>query len=46
MIIRDDRWFLDPVATHMLAFEADRKRRLGIDAETPDRINYKPFARA
>jgi ATPase subunit of ABC transporter with duplicated ATPase domains len=46
MIISHDRWFLDPVATHMLAFEGDRKRRHGIDAETPDRINYKPFARA
>ena len=50
MIISHDRWFLDRIATHMLAFEgdshvewfegnyqdyeADRKRRLGIDAET------------
>jgi len=62
MIISHDRWFLDRVATHMLAFEgeshaewfegnyqdyeADRKRRLGIDAETPHRIKYKRFARA
>ena len=62
MIISHDRWFLDRVATHMLAFEGDshvewfegnyqdyevdRKRRLGIDAETPHRIKYKRFARA
>jgi ATPase subunit of ABC transporter with duplicated ATPase domains len=62
MIISHDRWFLDRVATHMLAFEgdshvewfegnyqdyeADKKRRLGIDAETPHRIKYKRFARA
>jgi ATP-binding cassette ChvD family protein len=62
MIISHDRWFLDRIATHMLAFEgeshvewfegnyqdyeADRKRRLGINAETPHRIKYKRFARA
>ncbi len=62
MIISHDRWFLDRIATHMLAFEGeshvewfegnyqdyevDRKRRLGIDAETPHRIKYKRFARA
>ncbi len=62
MIISHDRWFLDRIATHMLAFEgdshvewfegnyqdyeADRKRRFGIDAETPHRIKYKRFARA
>jgi ATP-binding cassette ChvD family protein len=62
MIISHDRWFLDRVATHMLAFEgdshvewfegnyqdyeADKKRRLGIAAETPHRIKYKRFARA
>ena len=62
MIISHDRWFLDRIATHMLAFEgdshvewfegnyqdyeADRKRRLGIDAETPHRIKYKRFTRA
>ena len=50
MIISHDRWFLDRIATHMLAFEgdshvewfegnyqdyeADKKRRLGIDADT------------
>jgi sulfate-transporting ATPase len=62
MIISHDRWFLDRIATHMLAFEgdshvewfegnyqdyeADRKRRLGIDAETLQKIKYKRFARA
>ncbi len=61
MIISHDRWFLDRVATHMLAFEgnshvewfegnfqdyeADRKRRLGVDADTPHRIKYKRFTR-
>ena len=61
VIISHDRWFLDRIATHMLAFEgeshvewfegnyqdyeADRKKRLGIDAETPHRIKYKRFAR-
>jgi len=62
VIISHDRWFLDRIATHILAFEgdsnaewfegnyqdyeADRKRRFGIDAETPHRIKYKRFARA
>jgi ATPase subunit of ABC transporter with duplicated ATPase domains len=62
MIISHDRWFLDRIATHMLAFEgdshvewfegnyqdyeADKKRRLGIDADQPHRIKYKRFARA
>ena len=62
MIISHDRWFLDRIATHIMAFEgdshvewfegnyqdyeADRKRRLGIDADTPHRIKYKRFARA
>ena len=57
VIISHDRWFLDRIATHILAFEgdshvewfegnyqdyeADRKRRLGDDAETPHRIKYK-----
>ena len=61
MIISHDRWFLDRIATHMLAFEgeshaewfegnyadyeADRKRRLGIEADQPHRIKYKRFAR-
>jgi ATP-binding cassette ChvD family protein len=62
MIISHDRWFLDRIATHMLAFEgdshvewfegnyqdyeADRKRRLGVDADQPHRIKYKRFTRA
>ncbi len=62
MIISHDRWFLDRIATHMLAFEgdshvewfegnfqdyeADKKRRLGIDADQPHRLKYKRFARA
>jgi ATP-binding cassette ChvD family protein len=62
MIISHDRWFLDRMATHMLAFEgdshvewfegnfqdyeADKKRRLGIDADQPHRIKYKRFTRA
>ena len=56
-IISHDRWFLDRVATHILAFEgdsqveffpgtyseyeADRKRRLGDEADQPHRIKYK-----
>jgi ATP-binding cassette ChvD family protein len=62
MIISHDRWFLDRMATHMLAFEgdshvewfegnfqdyeADKKRRLGMNADQPHRIKYKRFARA
>ncbi|HET7308107.1 MAG TPA: energy-dependent translational throttle protein EttA [Gammaproteobacteria bacterium] len=57
VVISHDRWFLDRVATHILAFEgdsrtvwfegnyadyeADRKRRLGADADTPHRIKYR-----
>ena len=57
VVISHDRWFLDRVATHMLAFEgdsqvvwfegnyqdyeADRRRRLGADANQPHRIRYK-----
>ena len=62
VVISHDRWFLDRIATHMLAFEgeshvewfegnyqdyeADKKRRLGIEADQPHRIKYKRFARA
>jgi ATP-binding cassette ChvD family protein len=62
MIISHDRWFLDRIATHMMAFEgdshvewfegnyqdyeADKKRRLGIEADQPHRIKYKRFARS
>jgi sulfate-transporting ATPase len=61
VIISHDRWFLDRIATHILAFEgdshvewfegnyddyeADRKRRLGADADQPHRIKYKPLSR-
>ena len=61
VIISHDRWFLDRIATHMLAFEgdshvewfegnfqdyeADKKRRLGIDSIIPHRIKYKKFKR-
>ncbi len=61
VVISHDRWFLNRLATHILAFEgdsqvvwfegnyedyeADRKRRLGIDADTPHRIKYKPLTR-
>jgi len=61
IVVSHDRWFLDRVATHILAFEgesqivwfdgnysdyeADRKRRLGKEAETPHRIRYKKLLR-
>jgi ATP-binding cassette ChvD family protein len=57
VVISHDRWFLDRIATHILAFEgdstavwyegnyqeyeADRKRRLGADADQPHRIRYR-----
>jgi ATPase subunit of ABC transporter with duplicated ATPase domains len=57
VVISHDRWFLDRIATHILAFEgdsevvwfegnyqdyeADRKRRLGADADQPHRIKYR-----
>ena len=57
VVISHDRWFLDRLATHILAFEgdsralwfegnyadyeADRKRRLGGEADQPHRIKYK-----
>jgi ATP-binding cassette ChvD family protein len=62
VIISHDRWFLDRIATHMLAFEdegrvvwfegnyadyeADRRRRLGADAETPHRLRFKRLLRS
>jgi sulfate-transporting ATPase len=61
VVISHDRWFLDRIATHILAFEgdskvvyfegnyqeyeADRRRRLGTDADTPHRIKYKKLVR-
>jgi sulfate-transporting ATPase len=62
VVISHDRWFLDRIATHILAFEgdsqvvwfegnyadyeADRHRRLGVQADQPHRIKYKPLVRA
>ncbi len=61
LVISHDRWFLDRVATHMLAFEgdssvewfpgpysdyiADRRRRLGDEADRPHRVTYRPLTR-
>ncbi|MBY0293346.1 MAG: energy-dependent translational throttle protein EttA [Alphaproteobacteria bacterium] len=61
VIISHDRWFLDRIATHILAFEGDshvewfegnyqayevdHKRRLGMDADQPHRVKYKPLVR-
>ena len=61
VVISHDRWFLDRIATHVLAFEgdsevrwfegnfsdyeADRRKRLGIEADQPHRIRYKPLVR-
>lgn len=61
VITSHDRWFLDRLATHILAFEgdsqvvwfegnyqeyeADKRRRLGADADIPHRIKYKTLTR-
>jgi sulfate-transporting ATPase len=61
VVISHDRWFLDRIATHILAFEgdshvewfqgnyqdyeADRKRRLGAEADQPHRIKYRKLMR-
>ncbi|MEM9416214.1 MAG: energy-dependent translational throttle protein EttA [Planctomycetota bacterium] len=61
VVISHDRWFLDRVATHILAFEgdsqvrffegnyqmyqADRKKRLGIEADQPHRLKYRKLTR-
>ncbi len=61
MVVSHDRWFLDRICTHTLAFEgdsevfwyegnyseyeADRKRRLGVDADQPHRIKYRKLTR-
>jgi ATP-binding cassette ChvD family protein len=62
VVISHDRWFLDRIATHILAFEgesevrffegnyqeyeADRKKRLGAEADQPHRIKYRKLVRA
>ena len=61
VISSHDRWFLDRIATHIMAFEgdskvvwfegnyseydADRKRRLGKEADQPHRIKYRKLTR-
>jgi ATP-binding cassette ChvD family protein len=61
VIISHDRWFLDRIATHILAFEgesrvvwsegnysdyeADRRKRLGAEADQPHRIKYRQLTR-
>lgn len=61
VVISHDRWFLDRIATHILAFEgdsetvwfegnyqeyeADKKRRLGADADQPHRIKYRKISK-
>jgi len=62
VVVSHDRWFLDRICTHTLAFEgdsevcwyegnyseyeADRKRRLGEDADQPHRIKYRKLSRS
>ncbi len=57
MVISHDRWFLDRIATHILAcegdsqwvffdgnyqeYEADKKKRLGVEGAAPKRMRYK-----
>ncbi len=61
VVISHDRWFLDRIATHILAFEgdsrvvffqgnwseydADRRKRLGTEADRPHRIKYRQLTR-
>ena len=61
VIISHDRWFLDRIATHILAFEGDsktvwcegnyqsyeaqRRQRLGVEADQPHRLRYKKLTR-
>ncbi|RMB04607.1 energy-dependent translational throttle protein EttA [Eilatimonas milleporae] len=61
VVISHDRFFLDRLATHILAFEGDshvewfegnfeayeedKKRRLGADADQPHRIKFRKFER-
>jgi len=61
IVISHDRWFLDRVATHILAFEGDsqvrffpgnysayeedRRKRLGLEADRPHRLQYRRLTR-
>ncbi len=61
IVTSHDRWFLDRIATHILAFEGDsqtvwfegnykmyeaqKRERLGADADQPHRIKFKPLTR-
>ncbi|OQA43492.1 MAG: putative ABC transporter ATP-binding protein [Chloroflexi bacterium ADurb.Bin325] len=61
LVVSHDRWFLDRICTHILAFEedgsvhwfvgncadyeADRRRRLGVAAETPHRLVHRRLTR-
>ncbi|MHB0938963.1 MAG: energy-dependent translational throttle protein EttA [Armatimonadota bacterium] len=61
IVVSHDRWFLDRVATHILAFEEDgsivwsegnfsdydaaRRQRLGVAADTPHRLHYRKLTR-
>ena len=61
LVISHDRWFLDRIATHILAFEgdssvvyfegnyseyeADRKKRLGKEADQPHRLKFRRLTR-
>jgi ATP-binding cassette ChvD family protein len=61
VVVSHDRWFLDRIATHVLAFEgdsevvwfqgnyqdyeADRRRRLGAEADRPHRVKYRKLVR-
>jgi ATPase subunit of ABC transporter with duplicated ATPase domains len=62
VVISHDRWFLDRICTHVLAFEGDstvrwwegnftdyeedRHTRLGVAADQPHRVAYKPIVRS
>ncbi len=61
LVISHDRWFLDRIASHILAFEgdsgvcffdgnytgyeADRKKRLGKEADQPHRVKFRKLTR-
>ncbi|MFO7607931.1 MAG: energy-dependent translational throttle protein EttA [Candidatus Krumholzibacteriia bacterium] len=61
VVVSHDRWFLDRICTHTLAFEgdsqarwyegnysdyeADKRERLGVDADQPHRIKYRKLTR-